>query len=102
MVRVPTRSLALALCECKNGHRRAPVPGRARPAEARTSDGARNALRPGPRRGPGLAALEEDSDADADGVGLRTLLTLDHLEEDPLALVEALVAVHLDRRVVDE
>src|SRR4051812_49429263 len=100
MVRVPTRSLALALCECKNGHRRAPVPGRARPAEAPTSDGARNALRPGPPEGDRASRRwRKDSDADADGVGLRTLLTLDDLEEDPLALVEALVAVHLDRRV---
>src|SRR3712207_6554958 len=38
----------------------------------------------------------------AHGVGLRTLLALDDLEGDPLALVETLVPVHLDRRVVDE
>src|SRR3712207_2848347 len=38
----------------------------------------------------------------AHGVGLRTLLALDDLEGDPLALVETLVPVGLDGRVVHE
>src|SRR5919199_736492 len=52
-----------------------------------------------PQREPGLGA---ERSGGADRVGLRTLLALDDLEGDPLALVEALVAVHLDGRVVDE
>src|SRR4051794_36009820 len=55
---------------------------------------------PAPRREPGLHACR--CSGGPDGVGLRTLLALDDLEGDPLALVEALVAVHLDGRVVDE
>src|SRR3954452_13986256 len=38
----------------------------------------------------------------ADGVGLRTLRALDDLELHALPLVEGLVPVHLDGRVVDE
>src|SRR4051812_32791067 len=35
-------------------------------------------------------------------VGLRALLTLGHLELDPLTLLEGLVAIHLDSAVVNE
>src|SRR5947209_14915662 len=92
MVRVPMPSLALGLCECKNGARGAAVPRTGRP---RRRDEAR------PPRGPGLAAGGGGSDG-ADAVGLRALLALDDLEAHPLPLVEALVPVHLDGRVVDE
>src|SRR5690349_9694333 len=54
---------------------------------------------PAPFREPGLRRVLS---GDADGVGLRTLLALDDLEGHPLPLVEALVPVHLDGRVVDE
>src|SRR3954453_9612187 len=102
MVRVPTRSLALALCECKNGHRRAPVPGRAarRRRVRRTGAGTHGGPAPGGDRAS--RRWRKDSDADADGVGLRSLLALDALEEHPLALVEALVAVQERSRVVGE
>src|SRR5215211_6304409 len=85
MVRVPTRSLALDPAECKNT---VGQPG------GRTT-------RPGPLEGTGPRCCSRGSGA-ANRVGLRTLLALDDLEADPLALVEALVAVHLDGRVVDE
>src|SRR3954453_7390883 len=93
MVGVPEGSLALALCECKNGPGSGPVP---RPGGRPPED---DEARP-PEGEPGLARRERSGGAD--GVGLRTLLALDDLEGDPLALVEALVAVHLDGRVVDE
>src|SRR4051794_27731194 len=92
MVRVPAPSLALGVCECKNGARTPAVPGpecRPERTEAR------------PLSGPGLAAGGGGSDG-ADAVGLRALLALDDLEAHPLPLVEALVPVHLDGRVVDE
>src|SRR5947209_9893981 len=54
-----------------------------------------------PRWGAGPRRARRRS-AGADLVGLRALLALDDLEGDPLALVEALVAVHLDGGVVDE
>src|SRR5664279_5866927 len=45
--------------------------------------------------------LKQSSD-DADLVGLRPLLSLGYFELDPLPLVEAAVAVRLDRAVVHE
>src|SRR5918994_6352196 len=54
---------------------------------------------PAPR---GDRASGELRSGGAHRVGLGTLLALDDLEADPLALVEALVAVHLDGRVVNE
>src|SRR4051794_37509042 len=59
-----------------------------------------HAARPGPPKGTGPRRAENSGAADC--VGLRTLLALDDLEGHPLALVEALVPVHLDGRVVDE
>jgi hypothetical protein len=71
---VPTESLALDPCECKNGGSGGVVPMHDRG--------------PVPRGGPGLWPVLEGGSGGGDSVGLRTLGALDDLEVDPLALFE--------------